>query len=140
MFVKSIHYLRNIPIQWNYYIYHLCRHVIKYYKITFIIFYYTNKSIIPYLDFADANDIDLDFADANDNDFDPERLLDEFLLELYPRLVFFDLRQNLLIVPDAYLQIVFCEHRLVPNPRHVDVLTLFLYSLMALTAGGILYI
>jgi hypothetical protein len=55
-------------------------------------------------------------------------LRDEFLLELYPRLVFFDLRQKRLIVPDAYLQIGFCEQRLVPNPRHVDVLTLFLYS------------
>ena len=63
----------------------------------------------------------------NDNDFD-ERLTDEFLRELYPRLVFFDLRQKRLIVPDAYLHVVFCEQRLVPNPRQFDVLTLFLYS------------
>jgi hypothetical protein len=52
----------------------------------------------------------LDFADAYDNDFDPERLLDEFLLELYPRLVFFDLRQNRLFVPYAYLHIGFCDY------------------------------
>jgi hypothetical protein len=55
-------------------------------------------------------------------------LRDEFLLELYPRLVFFALRQKRLIVPDAYLHTVFCEHRLVPNPRQFDVLTRFLYS------------
>ena len=66
-----------------------------------------------------------------------ERLTDEFLRELYPRLVFFDLRQNCLIVPDAYLQFDFCAQRFVPKKRQFDVLTLFLYSLIALTAGGI---
>ena len=70
-------------------------------------------------------------------------LVDEFLRDdigVYPRLVFFDLRQNRLIVPDAYLQFDFCAQRFVPKKRQFDVLTLFLYSLIALTAGGIIYI
>ena len=70
-------------------------------------------------------------------------LVDEFLRDdigVYPRLVFFDLRQNRLIVPDAYLQFGFCAQRFVPKKRQFDVLTLFLYSLIALTAGGIIYI
>jgi hypothetical protein len=68
--------------------------------------------------------------------------VDEFLRDdigVYPRLVFFDLRQNRLIVPDAYLQFGFCAQRFVPKKRQFDVLTLFLYSLIALTAGGIIY-
>jgi hypothetical protein len=72
---------------------------------------------------------------------DDERLTDEFLRDdigVYPRLVFFDLRQNRLIVPDAYLQFGFCAQRFVPKKRQFDVLTLFLYSLIALTAGGII--
>jgi len=73
---------------------------------------------------------------------DDDRLTDEFLRDdigVYPRLVFFDLRQNCLIVPDAYLQFDFCAQRFVPKKRQSDVLTLFLYSLIALTAGGIIY-